>query len=274
MNRLINKTVSHKDLGEGVIVNAEETNIGISITVEFPSSNETKRFAFPLALGKILAPDEELQAIADDIARAKEEALRKAEKERMSENERKLKEKSEKAISRAENIMKNIAWDTVYTNKNFRIFKVHQGKTFYEEYKGKYVWAPESGVHHHEKMTEIHTGDIIFHYAGGALVAIGEAVSDCFSYPQPSALYGHGWGQVGYRVNVRYQRLSNPLSHAPFSEYIVNHKFKNYSSFDNNGDACQGYMYELELDIAKYFKAEILKTSQPNEVVTVLNRIK
>lgn len=274
MNRLINKTVNHRDLGEGIITKAEDADKGIFITVEFPTSGETKRFGFPIALGKILAPDEELQAIADDIARAKKEALRKAEEEKMTREEKILREKSEQAVKQAEKIINDTDWETVFTQKNFRIFKVHQGKTFDAEYKGRYVWAPTSGIHHHEKMTEIHTGDIIFHYAEGAIVAIGEAFSDCISFPQPSALYGHGWGNLGYRVNVRYQMLSKRFSLESFKDYIVNHKASSYSSFDGKGDACQGYMYELEYDIAKFLKTEIMKTPQSAGVVNVLSRIK
>ncbi len=273
MNRLINKTVNHRDLGEGIIIKAEESNIGIAITVEFTNSNETKRFGFPIALGKAIAADDELQAIADDIAKAKEEALKKIEEERIASEEKELIEKSRKAVRDAEEKMKNINWNTVFTRKNFRIFKVHQGKTFEAEYQGEYVWAPTSGYYHHEKMTEIHTGDIIFHYAEGALIAISEAVSDCMNYPQPYALFGNGWGNVGYRVNVRYQLLAKriPLEH--YRDYIANHKANSYSSFDINGGACQGYMFDLEFDIAKFLKAEILKTPQSAGVINVLNRI-
>lgn len=273
MNRLINKKVNHRDQGEGIITKAEDTDKGIFISVEFPASGETKRFAFPIALGKILAPDEELQAIADDIARAKKDALRKTEEERMAEEEKILREKSEQAVKQAEKIINETDWETIFTQKNFRIFKVHQGKTFDAEHKGRYVWAPSSGIHHHEKMTEIHTGDIIFHYADCALVAIGEALSDCISYPQPSALYGHGWGNLGYRVNVRYQMLSKRFSFESFKSYIINHKASSYSSFDSKGDACQGYMYFLEYDIARFIKAEIMKTPQSEGVIKVLNRI-
>ena len=274
MNRLTNKTVNHRDLGKGIIKDAIDTEKGIFITVYFPDANETKRFGFPIALGKILEEDEELQALADDIAKAKEEAKIKAEAERKDAEEKELIEKSKKAVRDAEEKMKNIDWDTVFTCKNFSIFKVHQGKTFEAEYQGKYVWAPTSGFYHHEKMTEIHTGDIIFHYAEGALIAISEAVSDCMNYPQPSALYGNGWGNVGYRVNVRCQLLAKRIPLEPFRDYIANHKADSYSSFDCNGGARQGYMFDFEFDIAKYLKAEILKTPQSSGVVNVLNRIK
>lgn len=274
MNRLINKKIFHKELGNGIITNAEDTDKGIFITVEFPITKVTKRFGFPIALGKALSSDDdELLTIAKEITKAKEEEKKVAEEKQKAEEEKKLIEKSENAVKNAEKIINSIDWNIAFNKTNCKIFKVHQGKTFAEEYKGKYVWAPASGIHHHEKMTEIHSGDIIFHYAEGALVAIGEAVSDCMSYPQPAALYGHGWGHLGYRVNVRYQLLTAPLSLALHKKYIISHKAGNYSSFDSNGDACQGYMYELEFDIAKYLASEILKKSQPAGVVSVLSRL-
>ncbi len=250
--------------------------MGILITVEFHGSEKQKRFGFPIALGKILAPDEELQAIADDITNAKKIALKNAEVERKAAEDKELLENSNNAVRDAEEKMKNIDLKTIFTHKNFRIFKVHQDKTFDAEFKGKYVWAPTDNIHihHHEKMTEIHTGDIIFHYAEGALVAVSEAVSDCINHYQPLELNGNGWENMGYLVKVRYQRLSNYLSLKPFKNYIISHKNDKYSSFDRNGNACQGYMFDLEYDIAKFIKAEILKMSQPSGVVNVLNRIK
>lgn len=264
-----------RNLGEGTIIKAEDTDKGIFITVEFPITKVTKRFGFPIALGKALSSeDEELLTIAKEITKAKEEEKKVAEEKQKAEEEKKLIVKSENAVKNAEKIINSIDWNIAFNKNNCKIFKVHQGKTFTEEYKGKYVWAPASGIHHHEKMKEIHTGDIIFHYADGALVAIGEAVSDCMSYPQPTALYGHGWGHWGYRVNVRYQLLTVPFSLAPLKKDIINHKAGSYSSFDSNGDACQGYLYDLEPDIARLIKTAILKTSQPTGVIGVLNRIK
>lgn len=275
MNRLINKKIFHKELGNGIITHAEDTDKGIFITVEFPITKVTKRFGFPIALGKALSSeDEELLTIAKEITKAKEEEKKVAEEKQKAEEEKKLIIQSENAVKNAEKIISSIDWNIAFNKNNCKIFKVHQGKTFTEEYKGKYVWAPASGIHHHEKMKEIHTGDIIFHYADGALVAIGEAVSDCMSYPQPTALYGHGWGHLGYRVNVRYQLLTAPFSLAPLKKDIINHKAGSYSSFDSNGDACQGYMYELEYDLAKLFKAGILSTAQSPGVVNALGRIK
>lgn len=276
MERLIGRKVCHKDLGEGLIKNAKDTDNGIIITVEFPT--ETKRYGFPVAIGKALSCDDmEVLAMADELIKAKEEACRREEEERKAAEGRSFKEKSDWVLAEATKIIRQVDKNTDFGEVGpgmFRIFKVHQGRTFQEEFMGGYVWAPESGIHHHERLTEIHPGDIIFHYANGALAAVGEAVSKCFECPQPAALYGHGWGTVGYRVEIRSHRLSAPYSLFPHKMDILARKHGRYSSFDNNADACQGYMYELEYDLAKIFKNGILSTRQPVGVKNVLNRIR
>lgn len=273
MNRLINKSVVHRDLGEGVIIDAADNESGIFITVNFPNSNDAKRFGLPMAFGKALESDEELIAIADDIIKAKDKAQEKAAAQKMEEEKKIEAEKRQELIRTYEGMDGRIDWNKQFGSNDFRIFKVHQGKTFQQEYTGRFVWAPASGIHHHEKMTDIHEGDIIFHYANGALVAISEAMSNWFHCPQPASLAGFGYGIDGYCAKVRYQMLTAPFSLDPLRASIISSRAGIYSSFDSNGDACQGYMYALELNLAKLFKNEILRTSQPMGVITVLGRI-
>lgn len=47
-------------------------------------------------------------------------------------------------------------------------FFVFQNKTYYEEYRGGYLWAPQRGntgrkESHWKKMKEVRRGDIIIH---------------------------------------------------------------------------------------------------------------
>lgn len=274
MQRLIGKKVTNIDLGEGIITKADDSNNGILISVDFPDG-VIKRYGFPIVLGKALSTDDEdVLKFAAEIVAAKEEALRKAEENREAAEEQALKDKSKSAEEQGNKTIANTDRKCVFSDKTHRIFKVHQGRTFDAEYAGGYVWAPQSGIHHHEKMREIKVGDIIFHYADGAIVAVGEAMSNCFAYPQPSELYGHGWGKVGYRVEIRYQKLARPFTLDAYRTAIISNRATSYSSFDSNGDACQGYMYELEIALAELFASELLRTNQPSGVIDVLKRIK
>lgn len=273
MERLLGRKVHSDILGEGTIIDAAETTNGIIITVEYSEPKTTKRYGFPTVLGKSIDYDDDLQHIADDIARAKEEALKKAEEERQVEDEAKLRQESDKILEQAKPIISGTARDGVFTSEKFNIYKVHQGKSYPLEFKGGYVWAPDDGIHYHERLKNIKPGDIIFHYADGNLVAIGEAVSGCFSYPNPYGLSISGWGHRGFRVEVRYQELQAPYSLTPHIPDIIKHRAPVYSSFDVNGKACLGYMYELEYTLAKLFKAGILALPQPAGVIRVLGRI-
>lgn len=275
MNRLIGKKVKDRNLGDGTIIEVNEKLRVISVS--FPNIDTPKRYGFPIAIGKALSSeDPEVLSIAEEISKPRcEEPVKKIKTEQLTEEEKKLKVLSDNAIMQANEDLQKINPDEDFSdNEKFSIFKVHQGKTFFHEYDGGYLWAPQSGIHHHERMKEVKKGDIIFHYANGALQAIGEALSDCISYPQPAALYGHGWGTVGYYVKVRYQQLAEPFSLVSYKTEIIAQRANRNSSFDCNGDTCQGYLYDLELILAKLFKTEILKTPQPAGVVSVLNRIK
>ena len=159
-----------------------------------------------------------------------------------------------------------------FTGTTNRIFIVHQGKTYLEEYTGGYIWAPASGIHHHERMTEIHKGDIIVNYVNGTVQAISKALCDWVYSPRPSELYGHGWDNTGYRVQLRYQKLSNPIKLDAIQNDIINLRANMYSSFDSAGNACQGYLYELETSIGKLIKGLILQKVQTNAVLKVLSR--
>lgn len=159
-----------------------------------------------------------------------------------------------------------------FTGTTNRIFIVHQGKTYLEEYTGCYIWAPTSGIHHHERMTEIHKGDIIVNYANGAVQAISEALCDWFYSPRPSELYGHGWDNTGYRVQLRYQKLSHPLKLDTIQDDIIDLRANIYSSFDSSSNACQGYLYELEIGIAKLIKDLIERNSHSDGLLKVLKR--
>ena len=129
-----------------------------------------------------------------------------------------------------------------------------------------------SSIFHHEKMIEIHKGDIIFHYSNG-IYAISEALCDTFKSKQPIELYGNGWDNEGYEVLARYELITPPLSLDPIKGVIVAKRSPKYSSFDSLGNANQGYLYELELDIAKLIAAEILKRKHSVRVESILKRL-
>ena len=264
--------------GIGTIIAISDTMV---MTISFPEIGE-KRFMYPDAFCKsIQSEDTNTQEEAEAAWLAKlekkeaEEATLKAAKDEKKKGYRKrlTPEEIESKKAELQQVLENIDTNKEFTESTNRIFIVHQGKTYLEEYTGGYVWAPVSGIHHHERMTEIHKGDIIVNYANGAVQAVSEALCDWFYSPRPSELYGHGWDNAGYRVQLRYQKLSSPIKLDVIQDSIINLRASMYSSFDSAGNACQGYMYELETSISKLIKGLILKKIQSDGVLRVLNRL-
>ena len=62
-------------------------------------------------------------------------------------------------------------------------------------------------------MREVVPGDVVFSYANAAVQGAGFAVSFCYTCPRP-AEFGHigeVWDVVGWRVDVRFQRFTEPI---------------------------------------------------------------
>lgn len=249
------------------------------MTISFPEVDE-KRFMYPDAFCKSIQSEDTIIQQEAEAAWVVKLEKKKAE-EAQKEAENRKKHVSRKPLTAEEIASKNAELQQIlegidnreeFTESINRIFIVHQGKTYFEEYTGGYIWAPASGIHHHERMTEIHKGDIIVNYANGAVQAISEALCDWFYSPRPSDLYGHGWDNTGYRVQLRYQKLSHLLKLDTIQDHIIDLRANIYSSFDSSGNACQGYLYELEIGISKLIKELIQKVALTDGLLNVLKR--
>lgn len=72
-------------------------------------------------------------------------------------------------------------------------FFVFQNKSYYEEYWGGYLWAPQRNkmgkkVSHWDKMKEVKRGDIIIHSYLQKIRAISIAKNDVYAAQKPSEL--------------------------------------------------------------------------------------
>lgn len=277
MENIIGTQIISAQYGIGTIIAISNTLV---MTISFPEVGE-KRFIYPDAFCKsIQSEDVHIQEEAEEAwiekleKKKAEEASKKDSEDRKKRKPRKRLTPEEIEAKKAElqHVLEGININEQFAESTSRIFIVHQGKTYFEEYTGEYIWAPTSGIHHHERMIEIHKGDIIVNYANGAIQAVSEALCDWFYSPRPSELYGHGWDNAGYRVQLRYQKLSTPIKLDVIQENIIDLRSSMYSSFDSAGNACQGYLYELEISISKLIKGLILQKVQSDGVLKVLNR--
>ena len=204
MITITEKTVCHKKYGVGVIVSEPNENGNDRITVKFEDGVE-RRFMYPSSIGGFLETEDwELQEQA-----AKDTAVIEAAIEERKRLEIEAKEKQ------LQKTLASIDHEVMFSGPASRIFIVHQGDTYQAELEGGYLWAPQTGLFHHENMTKVLQGDIIFHYVNGGIKAVSEALEDCFNAKRPTELDGYGWDREGYEVIARYRELNPPLTEHP-----------------------------------------------------------
>jgi hypothetical protein len=99
-----------------------------------------------------------------------------------------------------------------------RYWWVNQNQTFRQEIEGGYLWSPKRNKNGHrnpfyEFMREVAPGDIVFSFFDTRIAALGIVSGYCRESPKPQEFgtAGTNWSQIGWRVGVRWQRLSNSI---------------------------------------------------------------
>ncbi len=99
-----------------------------------------------------------------------------------------------------------------------RYWWVNQNKTFRQEIEGGYLWSPKRNKNGHrnpfyELMREAAPGDIVFSFRDTRIAVLGIVSGYCHESPKPEEFgnAGTNWSQIGWRVGVRWQRLSNAI---------------------------------------------------------------
>lgn len=160
------------------------------------------------------------------------------------------------------------------------IYWVFQGKTFDEEYKGGYIWAPKfnkrykniGAPHHWSRLTEVKRGDIIIHGCKGQIMAISVAKDECFDCKQPKELEREGlWDADGRMVKCEYNFIRNPINVYDYKDEIIKRCNHEYGPFNKNGEGNMGYLFEIDRDLAKLF---IKETVESNKDLRLLDFIK
>lgn len=129
-----------------------------------------------------------------------------------------------------------------------RFWWVNQGATWKEERDGGFVWAPlrsQGGLElaHWKALNEVEAGDRIFHYANGALRALGAAVRGPEVSPKPSSIEHGPWEQDGRLVRVDYSELAEPV---PLADIPERWRIEQGAPFTRTGSVQQGYFYGLD----------------------------
>ena len=266
---VIGARVKHVKYGEGIIVAV----LGEFIEVDF--SGDIKRFAIE-SLNKFFTfEDVKVGAYFDEmIGRMLEEKRIKKEAERAAREEKiAIAEAAERARveqrerQRNNNRIEHNEPSLERLTDERMCFIVFQNSTFDIESRGNYLWAPTSdarGVwcHYWKRLTQVRAGDIIFHCCGGEIRAVSVARGSCYSQIAPSApIYRTSWGKMGMQVDSLYSLIPNAIKTSTYRAQITATypAGSHYAPFDRNGDGIQGYLFELDEDLANVFLNDIMK---------------
>lgn len=143
-------------------------------------------------------------------------------------------------------------------HKGRNIFMVFQGKNYEQELVNGYICAPykDAAGHspaHWTMLENVKPGDIIFHGLLQVIAAISIATSNCFSNKVT------GKADVVRQVNCRTTIISKTILTKNFEEEIKNtcNKYK-YQPFDKNADGRQGYLFDLNDELAGIFTRALI----------------
>lgn len=260
---LMNKKMRHSKFGTGTVTEQNEKNI----TVQFAA--KTCKFQYPSAFEKFLVAEDEMisrmiQKKMDELKAADELKKKKIEDEKKLEIQKKI-EIARQSAGYAEQ------------EKGERLqripgqaftFMVSQGGSFDEECKAQFIWAPKynkigKSFHHWERLQDVRENDVIFHCSGGYILAISKAKGGCMDSERPCSnnLIGdEDWSHwEGRIVNCDYTVLKCPLKHGAFKDTIIQYCDGKYAPFNKMGTGNQGYLFELDKNLARFFINEIVK---------------
>lgn len=80
------------------------------------------------------------------------------------------------------------------------------------------MWSPKLNTAGHRNrayslMRVISPGDIVFSFADTKIKAIGVVQSNCYEFPKPATfgMAGQNWSDAGWRLDVAYTEIQNPI---------------------------------------------------------------
>lgn len=152
-----------------------------------------------------------------------------------------------------------------------RYFWVNQNKTYNIESKFGFLWAPifnkrNRREFHWENMLNVMKGNIIIHYSNGKIRDISIAKCACYDCNLPDEMhdFSNDWGKEGRRVDSEYHALNRPMciKGSAYTDDILKLSRKlSHSPFNSNGKVNQGYLFQLNEELAKYLLEKIAENN-------------
>jgi putative restriction endonuclease len=139
-----------------------------------------------------------------------------------------------------------------------RYWWVNQNQTFRQEIEGGYLWSPKRNKNgrrnpFYEFMREVAPGDVVFSFCDTRIAALGIVSGYCRESPKPEEFRtaGTNWSQVGWRVGVRWQRLTNTIRPKDHIARLRPDLASRYAPLTPEGNGLQSvYLTQMSTDLA------------------------
>ena len=139
-----------------------------------------------------------------------------------------------------------------------RYWWVNQNQTYRHEIGGGYLWSPKRSVGgrrnpFYEFMREVSPGDVIVSFCDTRIAALGIAQSYCYESPKPDEFgtAGISWSAIGWKVDVRFQELSNRIRPKENIQELRPFLPEKYSPLQKDGNGLQSvYLAEISPELA------------------------
>jgi len=130
------------------------------------------------------------------------------------------------------------------------VWWVNQGTSYRVQRDDGYLWAPvrtQGGysVSYHTNVAELTPGDVVVHYANGAIRALGEVTGPAEQRPKPPGLPDR-WGDEGHYAPVRYHELEQAIRISD-----VPSRTTDAGPFTKDGDVKEGDLFALAPEFAE-----------------------
>ena len=124
---------------------------------------------------------------------------------------------------------------------------VNQNKTYRQEIDGGYLWAPKSGVWHHEILTQIKPGDLVFSFKDTYISAIGVVQRSAQTMAKPDfGSHGENWSDIGWYVETEFVEIANQIKPSELMSVIKPLLPEKYSPIQpETGKGNQIYLTEI-----------------------------
>jgi putative restriction endonuclease len=102
-----------------------------------------------------------------------------------------------------------------------RYWWVNQNKTYRHEINAGYLWAPQSGIWHHEILTQLKPGDLVFSFKDTLISAIGVVQRSAENMVKPDfGSHGENWSDLGWCVPTEFIELANTIKPSEIMDVI------------------------------------------------------